>query len=170
MSMPPWVNPMIPEDEELAQSLLAYDEEIDSYQAGTVGGKATQMGPQQGPMPPRGQQGPPAPTAQMPQAYTQNRMQQWGMPKVAQWGEGMVDKYRANKWQGQQDELANALDPQKSQHPAGKAAPIEVDEVQMLMAGGDAQTAYDNATPGGTGAASIGNAVGKLGKMYFGAM
>ena len=99
----------------------------------------------------------------MPEAYSQNRMAEMGMPQVAQWGEGMVDKYRANKWQGEQDELASALDPQDSQHPVVQNTPIEVDEVEMLNAGGDPQVAFNNrGQGGGNRAANIGSAAGNM--------
>lgn len=58
--------------------------------------------PQMGP--PKPQMGPPAPGPQMPQMpqmppeYTQNRMAEMGMPAIAQIGESLIDKYRANKW------------------------------------------------------------------------
>jgi len=54
--------------------------------------------------PPKPQMGPHAPPEmgpEMPEAYTQNRMKEWGMPKVAQIGEALFDSYRANKWEKQ---------------------------------------------------------------------
>lgn len=181
----PWINKMIPEDDELAQSLTQYDDKLDSYQAGRMGQQGpmppgagpmpqTQTAPGRGqmPMPPQPQPGPFPPSGNqpgagpmMPEAYSQNRMQEMGMPKIAQWGEGMVDKYRAGKWQDKQDDLASALQggPESNHPTANKPVPIEVDEVQMLNAGGDAQTAYNNnQSPGGTGAASLGNIAGNL--------
>lgn len=184
-NLPPWVNPLIPEDDELARSLANYDQELDSYQAGAMGPDRGPMGP----MPPPQQMGPPAPgpmppVPQMPRAYTENRMQQWGMPKVAQWGEGIVDKIRANRWEKQQainpnnpmSALEQSLADQGSNHPtANKPVPVEVDEVQMLNAGGDPSMAYNNAQgPGGTGPASLGqkagNIFGKIASYYTGGM
>ena len=75
-----------------------------------------QMGPpapqQMGPQPPQ-QMGPPAPGPQMPAAYSQNRMAEAGAPAIAQIGEALFDRYRANQWRKENsaevDETGNSM-------------------------------------------------------------
>lgn len=167
---------------------------LDSYQAGSTSGgvfnngdfqgaQLTQMPPQTAygnNMPPTSvrppQMGPPAPTAQMPEAYTQNRMESWGMPKIFQAGEQMVDDWRAKKWNKNQgmEELAAVG---AEQNTPVKPVPVEVDAEELLNAGGDPQEAYARRqAQGNTGnsAARYGEGVGKnmkmLMKMYTGGM
>jgi hypothetical protein len=162
-------------DDELTAGLESYDQKLDSMQAGTVG---------EGPRPtaavtgtPVGapqQMGPPAPAGygqpQMPGAYTENRSAKYGMPGIFQFGESLVDDYRAKKWtenQGmQQLEQIGIQDDNAPGSPAGQAPPVQVDEVEMLNSGGDPQVAY-NARQAqgntGSGSASIGAGIGKIG-------
>jgi hypothetical protein len=142
---------------------------LDSYQAGSVGGgdfrgaSLTHMPPQaaySGLPPAPGQPQPPnipGPGRQeqlneMPGAYTQNRMAEMGMPKIAQWGEQKVDDWRKNRWMDKNQ-------PDQKDSPV-KPPPVEVDETQLLNAGGDAQTAFNNAQ-GGSQASRMGYASGQ---------
>jgi hypothetical protein len=106
----------------------------------------------------------------MPEAYTQNRMEQWGMPGIFQMGEAIADKYRANRWtenQGMQAlEQVGIQDDNAPGTPVGNPAPIQVDEVQMLNAGGNPQVAYDTAS-GGSGSARAGETIGNIGRKVF---
>lgn len=158
-------------EDELETSLGQFDQKLDSMQAGAVGGPKPQMGPQP---PGQGQMGPPAPTAQMPEAYSQNRMAEYGMPSIFQAGEAMVDDWRANKWTAGQEELAGAMgadDPNaKPGHPVKQGVPIVVDEVEMLNSGGDPQEAYARRQAQGStgsGGAMVGEGVGKVGRAVF---
>lgn len=163
---------------------------LDSYQAGSTSGSAfnnaqgdfqgaqlTQMPPQTAygnNMPemaaPPPQMGPPAPTAQapqMPEAYTTNRMESWGMPKMFQAGEQMVDDWRAKKWdknQGMEDLAAAG----QSQNSPVKPVPVEVDAEELLNAGGDPQEAFARRqAQGNTGSsgAMAGQATAEIAKM-----
>jgi hypothetical protein len=158
-------------DDEFNNSLEAYDKKLDSMQAGTAGAGTPPLNANTpnlgafGWVPQMQQQAPEAPA--MPEAYSQNRSAQYGMPGIMQFGESLVDDYRANKWQSGQDELAGALgaSEEKPGSPAGMPPPIVVDEVQMLNAQGDPQTAYDNAQAGGntgSGAARAGQGVREI--------
>jgi len=172
-------------DDELNSQLEAFDQQLDSMQAGTVGEgpRPTAAVTEQAIGAPQ-QMGPPAPEGygqpQMPEAYTQNRSAQYGMPGIMQFGESLFDDYRANKWNKDQGmgqlEQAGIQDDAPGS-PVGQPAPLQVDEVEMLNSGGDPQAAYDSRQAQGntgSGGAMVGAGIGKIGAavadMYTGGM
>lgn len=165
---------MVEEEDELVTGL-------DSYRAGKMGdpyntppmsGVGPNPPPQfQGPMPPQ-QQGPgPGPARPemrqqlmddgMPESYTQNRMESWGMPQFIQDIESGFDQSRADAWGDKA--LEEALG--GSEHPVKQGKPVKVDEVQMLRAGGNPGRAAEGY---GNKWARIGTGIGGIAKMFMG--
>lgn len=67
--------------------------------------------------------------AEMPEAYSQNRMKGWGIGGLAQIGEALFDQFRANKWQKEQDEMAGRVPPiggEQRQHPQDSGALMKI--------------------------------------------
>lgn len=131
-------------DNQLEQSLLAFDDYLDSHQAGAKGQPAPVATP--GPMPPSGML-PPAP------------------------GQGPGPRSGMGPFQQQpqmsQGELADALNGPGGTNPV-KPPPLDVDEIEMSNAGMDPMRAFEMAGGGGGGgnlASRLGHAVGKVGGM-----